>query len=287
MASERVSRHWHEEHPNLVKEIEQELARHYPTLRLDVRNGEAEVRGTFPILDDDGTELDRWQVSIALPSDYPNDLPIVRETGRRIPATLDNHILPSDGTACVLLPETRYRWFPRGAPLRAYLDGPLRAFFANQSYRARGGKWVHGEWGHGSLAAVQFYKELLGSEDDTIGWRALIAVGLGLEDAHSCPCGHRRPVRACHPELLDVRDNLGERTALGRLVAALEEKLEIRGADATVAFLRALRRGVKGHHPCPCDSGERVRDCHPALRELNGAMPESFREKPSRRRRRR
>lgn len=285
MASEGVVRPWYEGNPELAKEIGQDLHQHYPTLRLDVRNGEAEVRGTFPILDEDGTELDRWEVSIILPPGYPNDLPVVRETGRRIPADLDNHVLRNDGTACVLLPETRYKWFPRGAPLRTFLDGPMRAFFANQSYRARGGEWVHGEWDHGALAAIQFYKELLGSDEDIVGWRGVMAMGLGLRDEQPCPCGRKRPIRQCHAILLDVRDNLGERIAQGRLGGALKEKFEIKDDDAAVAFLRALRRDVKGHHPCPCGSGARVRDCHPELRELNGAMPEAFREKRSRPRR--
>lgn len=283
MASAGVARPWYEANPGLVKEIEHDLEEHYPTLRLDLSNGEAEVRGTYPIVDEDGTELDRWAVSIILPPGYPTDLPIVRETGGRIPARLENHVLRGNGTACVLLPETRYRWFACGAPFRTYLDGPLRAFFANQSYRAQGGTWVHGEWDHGCLAAVQFYRELLGSEEDIVGWRALVAMGLGLEDEQSCPCGRRRPVRRCHPILLEVRDNLGDRIAQGRLLGAMEEKFDIRGVEAAVPFLRALGQGVKGHHRCPCGSGARVRECHAELRELYGVLPEPPRRKRPRR----
>ncbi len=284
MASEGVARPWYEDQPDLVKEIERDLREHYPTLRLDLSNGEAEVRGTYPILDEQGTELDRWEVSIILPHSYPDDLPIVRETGGRIPAELANHVLSTDCTACVLLPETRFQSFPRGAPFRTYLDGPVRSFFTNQSYRAGGGDWVHGEWDHGAIAAVQFYKELLGSNEDLVGWRALIAVGLGLRETDLCPCGRRRPVFQCHAVLKDVRDNIGERMAERHLVQALEERFRIRG-KTSAKFLLALRGDVKGHHPCPCDSGQRVRDCHPGFRELNGALPDRLRYKRSRRRR--
>lgn len=283
MASKTVARPWYEDDPDLVKEIRQDLQEHYPTLRLDIQDGQAEVRGTFPILDKDGTEFDRWEVSIVLPHGYPRDLPVVRETGRRIPANLDNHVLESDGTACVLLPETRYKWFPHGAPFREYLDGPLRAFFANQSYRARGGEWVHGEWEHGPIAAVQFYKEILGSTEDIVGWRGIIAMALGLRNDQLCPCGRRRPVQRCHPILLEVRDNMGSGIAERRLMEAFQIKFNIRGVDRVVAFIRALRGDVKGHHRCPCGSGARVRDCHAGLRELNGAVPEAFRPKGSRR----
>ena len=267
---------WYEDRPDLVKEIKDDLARHYPSLRLAIENGGAEVRGTFPIYDNDGMALDRWKVSIFLPNGYPGDLPIVRETGNRIPHDLDNHVLPIDGSACVMLPETRFLWFPRNAPLKEYLDGPLRSFFANQSHRALGGNWVHGEWDHGPIAAVQFYRELLQSEDQLVGWRTLIAMGTGLKESHPCPCGLRSPVQTCHPVLLDVRNNLGEDAARGRLVGALQQKLGIQGVDTVISVLRALHHRVKGHHTCPCGSGNRVRDCHPGIRELNGAIPRSL-----------
>ena len=273
MASGGLAEPWYVANPALVEEIERDLRAHYPTLRLDLSEGRAEVRGTFPILDEDGTELDRWEVSITLPPAYPTDLPVVRETGGRIPARLENHVLSSDGTACVLLPESRYRWFPLGAPFVDFLDGPLRGFLASQSHRARGGTWVHGEWEHGALAALQFYKELLGSGDDIVGWRALIAVGLDLLDGHLCPCGRRRPVRECHPVLVEVRQNVGTETAQARLIGALAEKVGINSSDEAVRLLLALPREVKGHHPCPCGSGKRVRECHPSLRELGGAFP--------------
>ena len=273
MASKEIVRPWYEEKPDLADEIREGLRHHYPTLRLDTSTGRAEIRGTFPILDADGSVLDRWGVSIELPRDDPYGLPIVRETGGRIPATLGNHVIDTDGTACVLLPEERYRSFPRGAPFKVYLDGPLRSFFANQSHRARGGSWVHGEWEHGAIAAVQFYKELLQSEDEVVGWRSLIAMAIGLGERDPCPCGRRRPVARCHPDLIAVRDNLGENASLSRLVMALQERFNVESVDVAIRFLRAIRSRPMGHHPCPCGTGSRVRDCHPDLRKLRDAWP--------------
>jgi hypothetical protein len=273
MAAEGLVQPWFEARPELAEEIARELREYYPTLRLELGDGKAEVLGTFPILDEDGVELDRWQVSIELPEGYPNELPVVRETGGRLVPTRDNHVLPSDGTACVLLPETRYRWFPRGATFQQYLEGPMRSYFANQSYRARGGSWTHDEWAHGARAAVDFYKDLLGSKEDIVGWRGLIAMGLRIRGDQACPCGRRWSVSKCHPVLIDVQSNLSGNTVLRRMVNALEEKLSIKGEEMVISFLRALRHDVKGHHDCPCGSGRRIRDCHPTIRELNGAMP--------------
>ena len=284
MVSDQVVRPWYEERPDLADEIREDLRRHYPTLLFDTSAGRAEVRGTFPVFDTDGSVLDRWAVSIELPRDDPYALPIVRETGGRIPANQDNHIIGTDGTACVLLPEERYRSYPRGAPVRAYLDGPLRSFFTNQSHRARGGSWVHGEWAHGAIAAVQFYMELLESEDDVVGWRGLIAMGVGLRDQDSCPCGRRRPVAKCHVDLIAVRDNLGQPAAKRRLLWAVRERFGVASVNVAVRFLKAIRRRPMGHHGCPCGSGSRVRDCHPDLRELRDAWPFSRRRRRNPRR---
>lgn len=284
MAPPRVVASWWDTRPDLVQEIEADLRDGYATLRLDLSQDKAEVKGTYPVKDEDGSVLDRWAVSILLPPTYPKALPIVREVGRRLIRDPDNHVQDEEGTVCVLLPETRYRWFPIGAPFRTYLDGPLQAFFASQSFRARGGTWAHGEWEHGALATVSFYKDLLGSSDDVVGWRALIAMRNGLQDNQPCPCGLRRPVQDCHPDLLEVRDNLASGDARLRFAQALAQKFGVRSFEGANRYLAAIRRRPQGHHGCPCGSGDRIRDCHPDLRSLRDAWPASWRKKARRRR---
>lgn len=48
--------------------------------------------------------LDRYSVELQLARNHPAGLPVVRETGGRIPRHLDRHVL-SNGTACVLIPD--------------------------------------------------------------------------------------------------------------------------------------------------------------------------------------
>lgn len=284
MASSRVAAPWWVTTPNLVREIKADLRDGYPSLRLNLSQDKAEVKGTYPITDEDGSVLDRWAVSILLPPQYPVALPIVREVGGRLIRDPDNHVEGDDGTVCVLLPETRYRLFPIGTPFRAYLDGPLRAFFASQSFRARGGAWVHGEWEHGALASIHFYKELLGSTGDVVGWRALIAMRIGLHDNQPCPCGRRRSVKDCHPDLLRVRDNLAPGDARHRFAQALAQKFGVGSFQEADSYLAAIRRRPQGHHGCPCGSGGRIRDCHPDLRSLRDAWPSSWKTKSRRKR---
>ena len=138
---------------------------------------------------------------------------------------------------------------------------------------------MHGEWEHGAVAAVQFYKELLESEDDVVGWRGLIAMGLGLREPDQCPCGRRRPVAGCHADLIAVRDNLGEEVAWARLVMAVRQRFGVESGDIALRFLQAIQSRPMGHHRCPCGSGSRVRHCHPDLRELRDAWPISRRRR--------
>lgn len=53
------------------------------------------------------------------------------------------------------------------------------------------------------------------------------------------------------------------------------EELRIENVDAVLCFIEMLaeRRSVKGHHPCPCASGRRFKNCHSQkYKELKGLI---------------
>ena len=79
-----MKRPWHKANPVLLEEIESTLDA-YADLRLVEENQTILVRGTFPVLDDRGEVLDRYQVEVRFPVDYPNSLPHVYETAGRVP----------------------------------------------------------------------------------------------------------------------------------------------------------------------------------------------------------
>jgi hypothetical protein len=191
----------------MVDEIRAGLADAYPNLHLFIReDGRSEVRGTFPVRDDDGRIIDRYQVAIELLPDFPRSLPIVRETGGRVPWRAEFHVEP-DGKACVLLPDDRWRCFPIGAPLRQFLDGPVRDFFLGQATVERGGDWPFGEWSHGSQGIVEYYRELLSTDDRDLVDRFLHVLSKSdLKDHWECPCGSGRRIRrCCADQIRDLR----------------------------------------------------------------------------------
>lgn len=191
-------RPWHEEHPELVVEIRNDLA-DYPNLHLFIdQGGSAEVRGTFPVRASDGEELDSFRVRIELPAGYPEDLPVVREVGGRIPWKVERHVNPADGVVCIMIPDDRWRCFPLGARFLDYLEGPLHNYFLGQIHAENGEPWPHGEWRHGNEGLLQYYEELLGTQDSLTVWRFLYVLSkLSLKRHWQCPCGSGRKIKKC------------------------------------------------------------------------------------------
>ena len=136
----------------------------FPDLRFVVDNDIVYVRGGFDVMFE-GQVLDRYSVELQLARNHPAGLPVVRETGGRIPRHIDRHILAADGTACVLLPDERWRLWPVRSPLLKYLTGPLHSFFLAQTMVEEGRPWPFGQSAHGAKGIFQFYLELLETSD--------------------------------------------------------------------------------------------------------------------------
>lgn len=196
-----MSQPWHRAYPALFDKERAEVEAAYPNLHFHVVNDNVLVRGTFPIAFE-RKGLDGYLIEIELSRDYPKSIPIVRETGGRIPRTADRHMNPADGTACILLPDERWNVWPHGSTLLQFLDVPVRNFFLGQSLVELGDPWPFGQWGHGANGIREYYAQLLGADD--------IRVVTGYLDCLS-------------------------------------------------------KKKIKGHWPCPCRSGKRLRDCHSTL----------------------
>lgn len=198
-----------------LEEVRAALRERQPNLHLHVSSsGCATIRGTFAVRGPDGRELDRYQVSIELPDDYPDSLPVVRETGGRIPWCEDRHV-ERNGCACLFLPDDRWNCFPRGAPFSTYLSGPVHNFLLSQTVYAETGKWPFGECAHGNQGVLHYYRGLLGTEDDLSVRRFLhVLAKLDLNRGQNCPCGSQRKMKTCCVrKITDLRSKISRETA--------------------------------------------------------------------------
>jgi hypothetical protein len=219
VASKQVTEAWHERKPDLVREIVDTLREHFPNLNLFLEDGRAEIRGTFPVRAPDGRSLRDYRVAILLPSGYPRELPIVYEVGGRLPWTKERHVNEADGTACVLMPDERWKCFPENAPFLQYLTGPLHNFFLSQTVFEETGKWPFGEWSHGEHGFLEYCQEILGSDDPGIVRRYLVLLAKNnLKKHYDCPCGSGRRIRhCCEMRMLELRRRVSVRTAISAL----------------------------------------------------------------------
>lgn len=161
------------------------------------------ARGVFP-LTDNGRVIDRYQIEVDLPRTYPKGLPVVRETGGRIPRTGSRH-MESDGSACVSVPDEYWYRHPDGMDLLDFLSGPLLGYLVGQSLVERELPWPQGERGHGADGVAEFYGPLLGTTDREVITRLVEAIAARELRGHAgCPCGSGRRIRGCaHRQLLE------------------------------------------------------------------------------------
>ena len=187
---------WHEKEPNVAASLRQELEKRYPDLHLSINGPSGALTGTFPVVFD-GTELDRFQIEVRIPAEFPEEIPGVSETAGRIPRDLDWHTF-GDGSLCVIVPE---EWLlnPNSNSLIAYLDGPLRNFFIGHALAEAGQIRPMGERAHGLKGLIESYGEMVGSTDQkAIGQYLDYCASKKLKSHWKCPCGSGKRVEICH-----------------------------------------------------------------------------------------
>ena len=215
-----MSHLWQREDPAFYEREKVAVETHYPDVRFVEVGDTICVRGTFPVVFE-GQVLDCYSVELQLAHDHPKGLPVVREIGGRIPHHADRHINAHDGTACALLPDERWRVWPKGAPLVDFLKGPLHGFFLAQSLVEAGQPWPWGQWAHGAKGVFQFYREILKTSDLRTMIRFLEYITAKKPKGHwPCACGNGKLLRQCHFVLVSsLREKISRKDALRSLQA--------------------------------------------------------------------
>lgn len=200
-----MTKPWHRSDPEFFQKEKQEVENTYPDLHFRHVGELVIVAGNFPVIAE-GRVQDHYSIEMALARDHPQSLPAVRETAGRIPRTPERHINP-DGTACVMLPDERWKSWPLGAPLVDFLNGPLRNYFICQSLVESGDPWPMEQLGHGAIGILKSYEELLGTGDVAVIRSYLWCLSAPRLKGHwPCPCGSGKRLRDCHLQgILELR----------------------------------------------------------------------------------
>jgi hypothetical protein len=185
-----------------IERIRSRLGARYPALHFVEHDGGWLLRGSIAI-EERGHEIDCFQVEIDLRPQEVGELPVVRETGGRIPWTADRHINP-DGSACVCLPEAYLLDHVGAFDLLTYLDGPVRGFFVGQALVESGQAWPQGEWSHGKAGLDEWWTARFASlsRSERRAWLRVLRAKT-IKHHKPCPCRSGRDLRHCHRALVE------------------------------------------------------------------------------------
>ncbi len=222
-------RPWHVANPETLQKFQRSIDRKYPTLRVLVKNDIVYIRGGLILEASDGRELDRYSIEIQIPHNYPKSVPIVKEIGGRLAKIANRHFNPGDETACLFLPDERYKYYPRGSTIIDFIEGSVKSFFLWQTnYDLNGSKSSFEERGHGVEGIIEFYSEELKTKDKSVILKFLDYLTAKKVKKHwRCYCGSGKQLRYCHIDKLndlrakisrdDVKNSLARIRDLGEL----------------------------------------------------------------------
>lgn len=215
-------RHWYVQNPEFFEEFKRSINSTYTTLHVVLENDIVYIRGGLILNAPDGRLLENYSIEIQIPVDYPKTVPIVREIGGRLPKTLDRHFNQPDETACLFFRDERYKYWPQGSTIIDFIEGPVRSFFIWQiEHDLNGGGLNFVGRGHGVNGIIQFYTELIGTDDKKVITRFLEYLTKKKVKGHwLCYCGSGEKMRNCHFDtLIDSRTKILRKDTLKSLEA--------------------------------------------------------------------
>jgi len=186
---------------NLVERQFRELAAAHTGFKLtNHEDGSFLISGNFRLDAEynDITIVDTFALEISVPRDFPAQIPIVMETGGRIPRGADSHVNP-DGSLCLNVPLELRKMFYESGTLLEFVNKSVVEFLYGFAYREKHGKLPYGEWSHYGEGLLEYYKELFNVEEDVLVVGLLrILVDNDFQRQMLCPCGSKKKLRRCH-----------------------------------------------------------------------------------------
>lgn len=188
----------------------------FPELDLDLTSDDAAVRGIIRVVREVG-----YTTNLVVPSDYPRTVPVLICDQREIPWTLDRHVFPQSGKACLCVESEYGHHWPNGSDLTDFLNRLVVPYFVAQHYYDLHGTWPkYRDRSHGREGILEAYRDMLkplgASVDEKVIHDVMKLMGsVGELRGHRiCPCGSGRKLKRCHRFLIsDLRRTIDRRHA--------------------------------------------------------------------------
>jgi hypothetical protein len=155
------------------------------------------LKGSIDVVDDDGGYWDNYEVSILVSSNYPMELPILLETGKKIERHEDWH--NREGICCLSTNAKMYSVLGKNITLFNWLEKFAHPFLANHVYRIKTGNYANKEFDHGTEGIIQGYCEIFNvkTEIEVVERLELICGSKKLGRNDSCFCGGGKKYKKC------------------------------------------------------------------------------------------
>lgn len=191
--------YWHEKNKELFDSFIRDLERNYPSLFVQIKNKLIYVSGVLKIKDDKNVVLGSYLINIEIPHNFPKEIPKVRETSNKIPRIADRHF-EEDGSACLCFRDSIFIFWSKESTILDFMKIFVEPFFLWQiEFEASGGANKDRSFRHGIAGAIQFYGEILKTEDKRIIYRFVdLMTKKKIRGSWNCYCGSGKKIKDCH-----------------------------------------------------------------------------------------
>lgn len=181
-----------------IKKQFNEVKKYYPKLEIEILNSQVNILGDldFTATFKGETITDNYEILIEIPSKYPEELPKVKETSRKIRGGF--HINPGD-YLCLEVDTKIKMMFNKNPYLLYYIETFVVNYLYSYSYFKKYKKLPFGERAHGVDGIIGFYKEVLDidSANQVMDFLKYLK-DKSYRGHHLCPCGSEEKIRNCH-----------------------------------------------------------------------------------------
>lgn len=165
-----------------------------------------------------GVELDEtYSVEIRISRRFPDVVPVVFETGGRIPMSFHRN---PDESLCLGAPTALRLALSQSPTIGGFIDTVVMPYLYGHAYHTRFGVMPYGELLHGRAGLEQHFRTYFRVPAATNIAALLVLVGLRRRVANKrpCPCGSGRRLGRCHhSEVNRARKALGRAWFRGQL----------------------------------------------------------------------
>ncbi|WP_341710498.1 hypothetical protein [Limnobacter sp.] len=162
------------------------------------------------------TFSDEFELKIAIPNDFPDNLPMVFEIAGRIPIDGNFHVNPGDQSLCLGSPLRLMDLLYRKRTLLGFVEACLVPYLYAVAKHQRGGeRFEYGELDHGKAGLMDDYEELFDvcDEDAVIWWLILLTLKKRVANKNRCLFCFNQTIGRCkHKRKLAQLRRLGNRS---------------------------------------------------------------------------